>query len=83
MTNEYPVLQAKTGHALYTRKIGNWGFKLLGYTWVATSATSRGIRYSGKGLFVCASSGNNRGPSEAGQPANFSPTSCNGTSQTC
>jgi NitT/TauT family transport system substrate-binding protein len=34
MTNEYPVLQAKTG--LNTLKIGDFGFKLLGYTLAAT-----------------------------------------------
>jgi NitT/TauT family transport system substrate-binding protein len=34
MTNEYPVLEAKTG--LNTLKIGDFGFKLLGYTLAAT-----------------------------------------------
>jgi NitT/TauT family transport system substrate-binding protein len=34
MTNEYPVLQAKTG--LNALQIGDFGFKLLGYTLAAT-----------------------------------------------
>jgi NitT/TauT family transport system substrate-binding protein len=41
MTNEYPVLQAKTDHTLNTLKIGDWGFKLLGYTLVATDKLQR------------------------------------------
>jgi NitT/TauT family transport system substrate-binding protein len=41
MTNEYPVLQAKTDHTLNTLKIGDWGFKLLGYTLVATDKMQR------------------------------------------
>jgi NitT/TauT family transport system substrate-binding protein len=41
MTNEYPVLQAKTGHTLNTLKIGDWGFKLLGYTLVAADKLQR------------------------------------------
>jgi NitT/TauT family transport system substrate-binding protein len=41
MTNEYPVLQAKTGEALNTLKVGDFGFKLLGYTLVASDQTQR------------------------------------------
>lgn len=37
MTNEYPVLQTKLGRDLHTLKIGDWGFKLIGYTLVATN----------------------------------------------
>jgi NitT/TauT family transport system substrate-binding protein len=40
MTNEYPVLQAKT--ALNTLKIGDFGFKLLGYTLAATDKLQNG-----------------------------------------
>lgn len=39
MTNEYPVLQAKTG--LNTLKIGDFGFRLLGYTLAATDKLQR------------------------------------------
>jgi NitT/TauT family transport system substrate-binding protein len=41
MTNEYPVLQARTGQKLNTLKIGDWGFKLLGYTLVTTDKLQR------------------------------------------
>lgn len=38
MTNEYPVLQAKSEAKLNTLTIDDWGFPLIGYTLVATDS---------------------------------------------
>jgi NitT/TauT family transport system substrate-binding protein len=37
MTNEYPVLQSKVSAPLNTLRVGDWGFKLIGYTLVAST----------------------------------------------
>lgn len=35
VTNEYPVLEAKAGEKLNVLRVGDWGFRLLGYTLAA------------------------------------------------
>lgn len=42
MTNEYPVLQAKSREKLNTLSVGDWGFGLLGYTLVANTKLQNG-----------------------------------------
>jgi NitT/TauT family transport system substrate-binding protein len=37
LTNEYPVLASKVSSPLNTLRVGDWGFKLIGYTLVANN----------------------------------------------
>jgi NitT/TauT family transport system substrate-binding protein len=37
LTNEYPVLESKVTAPLNTLRVGDWGFKIIGYTLVASN----------------------------------------------